>query len=216
MPPPGRTVVFGDVTREHCEALAEELAGAHFGGALGNDEAALWFVDRAKALGAEFKEPMPQRIHKISEAPEYPGAEGRARPLTVEDADLFADWFPKFCAEAAPEDNVPSREEMDKTAASGRYLIWEAGGQPVSMAGIVRRTRTGAAIAGVYTPPELRGRGYAGSVTAAVVEKVYAEGRRTACLYTDLRNPASNRCYEKIGFRPVCESWFFLQKTAAE
>jgi len=24
----------------------------------------------------------------------------------------------------------------------------------------------------------------------------------TACLYTDLRNPMSNRCYAKIGFKP--------------
>jgi predicted GNAT family acetyltransferase len=69
-----------------------------------------------------------------------------------------------------------------------------------------------AAIAGVYTPPELRGRGYAGSATAAVVELIYAKGRKSACLYTDLRNPASNRCYEKIGFKPYCESWFFPQK----
>ncbi len=81
------------------------------------------------------------------------------------------------------------------------------------MAGIVRRIRNAAAIAWVYTPPELRGRGYAGSVTAAVVEMVYTEGRKTACLYTDLRNPAANRCYEKIGFRPVCESWHFSQAT---
>lgn len=79
------------------------------------------------------------------------------------------------------------------------------------MAGIVRRSRGAAAIAWVYTPPELRGRGYAGSVTAAVVEKIYAEGRKIACLYTDLRNPASNRCYAKIGFKPVCDSWFFRQ-----
>jgi predicted GNAT family acetyltransferase len=63
-----------------------------------------------------------------------------------------------------------------------------------------------AAISQVYTPPALRGRGYAGSVVAAVVERIFAEGRDTACLYTDMRNPFSNRCYAKIGFRPVCES----------
>ena len=61
------------------------------------------------------------------------------------------------------------------------------------MAGIVRRTRSTGSIAGVYTPPAQRGRGYAGSVTAAVVERIYAEGMNTACLYTDLRNPQSNR-----------------------
>jgi predicted GNAT family acetyltransferase len=82
-------------------------------------------------------------------------------------------------------------------------------GEPVAMAGIVRWTRNAAAIAGVYTPLSLRGRGYAGSVTAAVVERVFAEGKTAACLYTDLRNPASNRCYAKIGFEPACRSWHY-------
>jgi predicted GNAT family acetyltransferase len=74
------------------------------------------------------------------------------------------------------------------------------------MAAIVRRTRTAAAISAVYTPPPLRGKGYAGSVTAAVAEQAFAEGKRVACLYTDLRNPFSNRCYAKIGFESVCDS----------
>jgi predicted GNAT family acetyltransferase len=74
------------------------------------------------------------------------------------------------------------------------------------MDGIVRRTRRGAAIAGVYTPPALRNRGYAAAVTAATVDSVFAEGKTLACLYSNLRNPASNRCYAKIGFKPVCRS----------
>ncbi len=73
----------------------------------------------------------------------------------------------------------------------------------------MRRTRHAGAIAGVYTPPNLRGRGYAGSVTAAVVDAIFAEGRSTACLYVDLRNPYSSRCYAKIGFTPVCRSWYY-------
>ena len=79
------------------------------------------------------------------------------------------------------------------------------------MAGIVRRLRNSAAITGVYTTPELRGRGYAGSVTAAAVEQIYADGRTIACLYTDLRNPFSNRCYARIGFKPVCKSMHFYK-----
>jgi predicted GNAT family acetyltransferase len=38
------------------------------------------------------------------------------------------------------------------------------------------------------------------------VERVFAEGKTAACLYTDLRNPLSNRCYARIGFSPVCSS----------
>src|SRR5262249_6751434 len=82
-------------------------------------------------------------------------------------------------------------------------------------AGIVRRTRHAAAIAGVYTPPALRGRGYARSVTAAVVERIFAEGKIAACLYSDLRNPSSNRCYAKIGFQPGCCFWHYPAASAA-
>jgi predicted GNAT family acetyltransferase len=77
---------------------------------------------------------------------------------------------------------------------------------PVAMAAIVRRIANTAAISFVYTPPPWRGRGYAGSVTAALVEYIFSQGRTTACLYTDLRNPFSNRCYAKIGFQPVCDA----------
>ena len=77
------------------------------------------------------------------------------------------------------------------------------------MAAIARRTRSAGVISVVYTAPSQRGRGYAGSVTAAVAERIFAEGKTAVCLYTDLRNPASNRCYAKIGFRPVCDAWHY-------
>jgi len=42
-----------------------------------------------------------------------------------------------------------------------------------------------------------------------VVDAIFAEGYATACLYTDLSNPYSNRCYAKLGFTPVCDSWVY-------
>lgn len=208
----GRGLVLGELTREHCCQLAEEVAGTRFVSVLGPNDAPLWFVERAKELGERFLEPIAQRIHALSGSPRYPGAEGLARPVTPQDLDLFAKWYVAFAAEAVPDEDPPGAREIERRAASGDCLFWMAGGVPVSLAGIVRRTRTAAAIALVYTPPELRGRGYAGSVTAAVADKIFAEGRPTACLYTDLANPWSNRCYAKIGFEPVCESWYFIQQ----
>jgi GNAT superfamily N-acetyltransferase len=207
----GRGLVLGELTREHCRQLAEEAAATHFHSVVGPDEAPLWFVERAAELGTRFLPPMAQRIHAISRPPLYPGSEGAARPVMPEHADIFARWYIAFAAEAVPEDEPPRREAIERRMGSGDCLFWMADGEPVSLAGIIRRTRHAAAIALVYTPPELRGRGYAGSVTAAVVEKIYAEGRRMACLYTDLANPFSNRCYAKIGFEPICDSWFFIQ-----
>jgi predicted GNAT family acetyltransferase len=124
-------------------------------------------------------------------------------------ASLFADWMMAFSSEATPHDPPLDRVQVMQAAGEGRYMFWVVDDEPVAMAGIVRRTRHAAAIAGVYTPPPLRGRGYGGSVTAAVAELAFGQGKTMACLYADLRNPSANRCYARIGFTPVCSSWHF-------
>ena len=80
------------------------------------------------------------------------------------------------------------------------------------MAGKVRETATLAAISGVYTVPESRGLGYAGSVTAALCERLFAERKHVLCLFTDLANPYSNGCYAKIGFERVCTFYHCFRK----
>jgi RimJ/RimL family protein N-acetyltransferase len=206
---PGFSIVLGEVTQAQCRALAEETRARDHPGVVGPDRTAPWFVERASELGHAFGEPMPQQIHALRRKPTYPGAPGHARTVAAADADLFLDWMLAFHRAAIPHDPPPTRERLQKPIEDGRFQFWIVDGAPVSMAGIMRRTRQTAAIAGVYTPPALRGRGYAGSVTAAVVERVFAEGKSAACLYVDLRNPFSNRCYAKIGFEPVCESWMY-------
>jgi len=212
---PGRPIVLGNVSEAQCRKLADETAELNYPGVVGADLTAKWFVTRAGEIGLDFIDPIAQQIHALTERPRYPGTSGRARAVTADDAPLFADWLTAFLREATPHDPIPAREQLERTAGEGRYLFWIDDGRPVSMAGIVRRLRNCAAIAGVYTPPALRGRGYAGSVTAAVVERVYAEGRTAACLYTDLSNPFSNRCYAKIGFKPVCQSLVFHRRMRA-
>lgn len=200
---PGLSIVLGDPREADCRALAELTAELDYPGVLGPGLTARWFADRAAAFGHAFAEPIPHELQALSAPPRYPGVPGRARLVTSEDAAIFADWMMAFHAEATPHDPEPDRTTLEVMSGEDRFWFWVHDGAPVSVAGIARRTRGVAAIAGVYTPPALRGRGYAGSVTAAVVAAILAEGRKTACLYTDLRNPASNRCYAKIGFKPV-------------
>ncbi len=207
---PQHAIILGELTAAQCRAFAAETLSLDYPGVVGHDETAPLFVERAVERGVKFRDPIPQSIHALRDKPAYPGVSGSARPVGLADADLFAQWLTAFFKEAEPHDVLPPREALDKTAASGNYRFWTVGGEPVSMAGIVRRTRHVAAIAGVYTPP-VRRRGYAGAATAAVADSVFAEGRTAACLFTDLRNPASNRCYAKIGFKPVCRAWHYLR-----
>jgi predicted GNAT family acetyltransferase len=131
--------------------------------------------------------------------------------VTAEDAPLLFEWITGFHREAVPHEPVPQLGNVEKAAASGRFLFWTVAGEPVSVAAIGRRLKATAAINSVFTPPDRRGRGYAGSVTAAAAERALAEGRTAVCLYTDLMNPFSNRCYAKIGFKRYCESWHYLR-----
>jgi predicted GNAT family acetyltransferase len=151
----------------------------------------------------------------MRDRPSYLQVRGAVRAVHLADAELFGQWLVAFFKEAAPYDSRPTPDGVQRAAASGNYRFWIVDGVPVSMAGVVRRTRHGAAIAGVYTPPALRSRGYASAVTAALVEGIFAEGRTMACLYADLRNPASNRCYAKIGFKPMWRSWHYLRAPVA-
>ena len=213
---PGYPLVLGELTPAQCRALADETRVLDYPGVVGPDRTAFWFAERAIELGLTFLEPIPQQLHVLRDKPNYPGAPGHARVIGPADVELFADWTIAFRREAVPHDPLPSRQRLAQIAAEGHHQFWIVGGEPVSIAGIKRRTRHAAAIAGVYTPPALRGRGYAGSVTAAVVERIFAEGKGAACLYTDLRNPASNRCYAKIGFKPVCSSWHYPRTRVAQ
>ena len=211
----GWPIVLGELDAARCRQLADITADVAYPGVVGPDLTAQWFVERANELGLAFLDPVRLHIQVLTEPPKYPGAAGHARPVTAEDASLFADWMVAFAAEAVPHDPPPVRERLERTAGEGRHLFWVVNGEPVSVAGIARRTGNAVAISGVYTPATLRGRGYAGSVTAAVVERAFAEGRTIACLYTDQANPFSNRCYARIGFRPLCASLNFPKRAPA-
>ena len=84
--------------------------------------------------------------------------------------------------------------------------LWEVEGIVVSMAGFAGPTPNGIRVAWVYTPPENRGKGFAGACVAALSQKLLDDGRKFCFLYTDLANPISNHVYLKIGYEPVTDA----------
>ena len=102
-------------------------------------------------------------------------------------------------------------EEARKSAAlplpqSRHLLLWEVEDSPVSMAGFTGRTPNGIRVAWVYTPPDYRGKGFAGTCVAALSQKLLDDGRRFCFLYTDLANSISNHVYQTIGYEPIADS----------
>jgi GNAT superfamily N-acetyltransferase len=209
---PRNLIILGELQRAQCRAFSEQMLDIDYPGVVGLDPIVPWFVEHAVERGMKFGEPIPQQIQALREGPIYPNVPGAAHVVGSADIEVFADWSIAFLKEAVPHDALPSRDALERTAAAGNYRFWIVNDEPVAMAGIVRRTRHAAAIAGVYTPPALRRCGYGAAATAAVADAVFAEGKAAACLYSDLRNPASNRCYAKVGFRPVCRAWHYPHK----
>jgi GNAT superfamily N-acetyltransferase len=137
-------------------------------------------------------------------------APGALREATRDDYGLLVEWFGDFAREALHEGEAGSDHERQirvrLESDAGGIALWEDRGRVVSLCGYGSPTPTGIRIGPVYTPPELRGRGYATTLTADVSAAQLARGRRFCFLYTDLANPTANASYERIGYVRVCES----------
>jgi uncharacterized protein len=164
----------------------------------------------ARAWMAEPRLRMAQGIYAAREIRVPEGVPGEMRAGTLDDRDLVVDWTYAFQDEALP-DEAPHLEivagvERRLRSTTAGLALWEVGGRPVSMCGFGGRTPHGIRIGPVYTPPQLRGRGYGSAVTAAASKQLLDGGRDFCFLYTDLANPTSNKIYVDIGYELVCES----------
>jgi len=146
------------------------------------------------------------RIYVLYRVARPVGVPGRMRPAREEDIDLLADWMEGFQREAVPGD-PPSdpRRVVRRFLDTGTLVLWDDGG-PVSMAGSSRGSEHGAAVSAVYTPPERRRNGYASACVAGLSQLMLDRGNAFCTLYTDLANATSNKIYQRIGYRPVCDA----------
>jgi predicted GNAT family acetyltransferase len=132
---------------------------------------------------------------------------GYARLAGPADRALVLEWHIAFEREALGDDRpaVGAEERVDRAltrVGSRRIWLWDDGG-PTSLVGVGGPTPTGIRVGPVYTPPELRGRGYASACVAAASQAALDEGRQAVYLFTDLANPTANHIYQAIGYEPV-------------
>ena len=131
-----------------------------------------------------------------------PDSPGRGRPARSSDRPLLLLWLADFLATIGePAHDVAGT--IDDKLEAGLITVWEADGVPTSM--VVRTSpETGVVrIQYVYTPPPLRGHGYAGGATALAAREARGAGADEVVLFTDLGNPTSNALYQRLGFRPI-------------
>lgn len=215
--PPYNLILGAPESDEALAALAAAVAAEEFPGVVGATPeveafAQLW----APRAGVTARVGMRQGVYALERVEELPPVSGTVRVATMDDRALVLRWWIAFGEEVLHEGG-PGRDMAEATvdhrlsSPLTGILLWEDGGEVVSLAGWGGRTPNGIRVGPVYTPPELRGRGYATAVTAELSQqlldgRLVEGGRRFCFLYTDLANPTSNAIYERIGYRRVCES----------
>jgi RimJ/RimL family protein N-acetyltransferase len=185
-------------------ALAELLAGRHLPGvnALAADVDAFAGAWR-RLTGAIVSPGRRSRLFRLDVlTPPVPLAPGKPRVADAGDRELLVAWMEAFHDDVGEGFGDVESMVEDKLSYGG-LTLWEVDGSPVSMAGASRLEAGMSRVMAVYTPPELRGRGYAGAVTTAVSQAALDAGAADVVLFTDLANPTSNALYQRLGYRPI-------------
>lgn len=215
MTPPHKLALYSHLPdpRAPVEALARHLSRTPWqvSGVLGLAPLALAFAQAwQKATGREFAPGMPMGLYQLRQVRAPKGLPGLLRAAGPGDLDLLTQWAMGFDQEVwkrppAEGDADKTRRQVEGRIAAQDLYVWEVGGEPGCMAGSARPTRRGIAVNYVYTPPLLRGRGYARACVAALSQHLLDTGFAFCTLFTDLDNPVSNRIYQQVGYQLLAE-----------
>lgn len=127
------------------------------------------------------------------------------RPTVDDDMELCAAWRVDYCQEAMSmsleESRARSLSDVERTHRRGdSFLLEDAGKTPVSYSAFNARLPDAVQIGGVWTPRELRGKGYARAVVAGSLVLARAVGVTRATLFTGEWNTPAQKAYEALGF----------------
>jgi predicted GNAT family acetyltransferase len=129
-----------------------------------------------------------------------------ARRGAERDLDVLTRWRADYVVEALNERESAAllqecRDAVERQIRAGQLWIAEAASRPVAMTGFNTTIREAVQVGGVYTPPELRGKGYARAVVAQSLLDARADGAGMAILFTGQDNIAAQKAYAALGFQ---------------
>ena len=132
-----------------------------------------------------------------------------------EDTATLYEWRVAYDVEVLGGADTPAAREnaagfIDWQIADGSAHVATDKGALVAYCGFNSRVPDMVQLGGVYTPPALRGRGYA---RAAIASKLLVERERgvtRAVLFTDDDDPKAVGCYAALGFRRTGAYGFVL------
>jgi len=212
-PPWGLTLYATDnvINNEAINCLIKGLKNHTIPSVVSTNDISFCFAEaycKSNGLKYEIKENM--RLHELTKVnPSLPQI-GTLRLVEEKDMHFIPYWHEAFQICITKNGiimNEPQNGEFFHHIVSlkNRFVL-EYEGIPVSMATITRELQTTCNIANVYTPPFFRGKGYASSCVAKVSQIILDRGFKKSILTTDLSNPTSNKIYQEIGYRPICDT----------
>lgn len=136
-----------------------------------------------------------------------PAADASLIPAGKVSRDLLIMWRAAATVETQgmPSDLAPDRaaQDVEGWLANDSHRILLHKGQPVALTGFNARLPEIVQVGGVYTPPELRNRGFARNAVALHLVEAQAAGATRAVLFA--ATPAAARAYRAIGFQPAAD-----------
>jgi predicted GNAT family acetyltransferase len=209
-------LVITRANREPIAALARDVFEAipHVDGVTGpsrsaDDFALAW----NKISGVEPMLGMRLRIHETRKVvdSDLPTPSGHFRQATPADSDLLTAWTDAFVADARIPEPINASVIVKDAIQRDRLHVWEDNA-PVSMAAWTGKTPSGVRINLVYTPRELRGKGYGTACVKALTKQQLEQGNAFCWLYTDISSAASPNIFKRIGYWPVSDvSEYYLK-----
>lgn len=194
MPPEAAPDIVGPVAE-----LYDEIPAV-----LGQADSAVAVASAWTALkGGGWETGMQQRIYRLDQVEPVRPVPGAMRLATMHDLELLTDWGTGFARDAGHA-FLLAREQVNRMIERQDLHIWQDE-SPASMAVAQGATPNGCRIGYVYTPPELRGRGYASALVARLSQRMLDSGMTFCVLYTDLGNPTPNAIYQRIGYNAICD-----------
>ena len=131
------------------------------------------------------------------------------RPRQGELDELIAWRLASTIETLAGEDGAEARAEADETIRrldrEAALRVLEVDGRPVSMSSYNARMPDMVQIGGVYTPPDLRGLGFARACVAGSLLAARRNGIARSVLFTPKTNASAQAAYRALGFRVVGE-----------
>ena len=128
------------------------------------------------------------------------------RPPLDKERDTLCEWRFSYAVEtlgspASEETRRRSTESLEIQLAADNVWVAAQNDRPVSLCGFNATLPDIVQLGPIYTPPDLRGCGYAKVAVAGSLVGARERGVSRAILVTD--NPSAARSYEAVGFRRV-------------